>query len=163
MTAVLPPSPLYIMGANILLFVTLCVLSWIDLKTFRLPDVLTLPLTGLGILVNGLLWGHWLPAVIGALAGYIFFLAIELSFKKIRGQDGLGRGDAKLLAAGGAWCTWSALPYIILMASVLGIIAAIFSGKMKTPTMSHIAFGPYLAIGIFTVWVAIRAGYIIPL
>jgi len=65
------------------------------------------------------------PALIGAALGYSVFVAIAFAFKKLRGVDGLGRGDAKLLAAGGAWVTWSGLPQIVLIASLLGIAFAL--------------------------------------
>jgi len=55
----------------------------------------------------------------------VLFVLIELTYRRLRGQDGLGRGDAKLLAAGGAWCGWSGLPLIVLISSALALIAAV--------------------------------------
>ena len=90
--------------------------------------------------------------MIGALAGYVFFVAIEKGFKAVRGVDGLGRGDAKLLAAGGAWCGWYGLPFIILLASFGGLIFAAMPSVRKQKT-AYIAFGPFLAIGIMITWI----------
>ena len=145
-----------------ILFTTLLLLSIIDIKSFTLPNILTLPLIPIGILQSWVLTQDWRYSLIGALIGYGVFVALELSFKKIRGKDGLGRGDAKLLAVGGAWCGWSALPIIILVASSSGLILAIFNIlKAKThseqlpkntSTENWIPFGPFLAFAIFTVW-----------
>lgn len=137
------------------LLVVLLALSWIDIKKFRLPDYLTLPLAGLG-LVQAYLAGFFGPALIGMAAGYLVFVAIEIIFKYIRQKDGLGRGDAKLLAAGGAWVGWMYLPFIVLIASGLGLVAALFPSIRKKTDTGHIPFGPFLALAIFIVWVARR-------
>lgn len=100
----------------------------------------------------------WKASLIGALVGYSVFVAIEYSFKKISGKDGLGRGDAKLLAAGGAWCGWMSLPTIILIASLTGLIFALFMRFKSKDAGEWIPFGPFLAVAIFTTWLAIQIG-----
>ena len=135
-------------------------LSFIDIKTFRLPNALTFPLifAGLGqaYLLNLPLRDH----IIGALIGYLAFVAIEKAFLKLRGYPGLGRGDAKLLAAGGAWTGWFGLPYIVLLASLAGLsmmFAAILTGRLKPQNMKKLAvpFGPFLSFSILLVWFAL--------
>jgi len=90
--------------------------------------------------------------------GYAAFVGIAFAFKRLRGVDGLGRGDAKLLAAGGAWVGWMGLPMIVLIASLLGIVIALLGGLKKAPREgvpnNWIPFGPCLAVGIFAVWTA---------
>lgn len=137
---------------GITLLAVLIALSVIDLKTFRLPNVLTYPLMGLGLLQAYVLKLNLADHLIGLAAGYFVFLAVELAFKYLRGKDGLGRGDAKLLAAGGAWCGWMALPYIVLISSLMGIAMALAS-KNKT---NVIPFGPALSVGILSVWCLLR-------
>lgn len=132
------------------LLTALLFLAWTDLKTFRLPDKITLPLIGLGIL-QAYLISDIGASLIGAALGYASFVLIERGFKALRGKDGLGRGDAKLLAAGGAWCGWSGLPLIVLIASGAGLLLAL---SPKYREMGHIPFGPCLAFGIFMVWAA---------
>ncbi len=129
---------------------TLICLAWTDIKTFRLPDKLTLPLIGLGIL-QAYLVADIRASLIGAFIGYVSFVSIEHAFKALRGKDGLGRGDAKLLAAGGAWCGWSGLPLIVLIGSGAGLLLALLP---KYKDMGRIPFGPCLAFGIFMVWTA---------
>jgi len=139
----------------------LVALSIIDLKTFRLPNVLTFTLIGTGLIeawirFGGLpegLWGGFTDRVIGAIAGYLVFVLIEKGFKQFTGKDGMGRGDAKLIAGGGAWCGWTALPFIVLIGSFMGLVAALFPSIRKT---GRIPFGPFLALGIISVWIALN-------
>lgn len=95
-------------------------------------------------------------SLIGLAIGYLGFVGLEKAFRQFYKKDGLGRGDAKLLAAGGAWCGWFGLPYIILIASLCGLIATqLPSQKEKLKKgQTHIAFGPFLCLGIAVVWVS---------
>ena len=135
---------------------TLLALTCIDFDTQLLPDDLTLPLMWAGLLVN--LWGMFtsLPAaVIGAMAGYLSLWTIYWLFKLIRGKEGMGFGDFKLLAALGAWLGWQMLPVIVLLSSVVGTVVGVglivFKGRDHNVPL---AFGPYLAIAgaIATFW-----------
>jgi len=139
---------------------TLIVLGAIDFETGYLPDALTLPLIALGLLVNaiGSIGGFASrpEAFIGAIAGYGSFWLIAFYYERIRGREGLGMGDAKLLAALGAWCGWPALAPIVLIASVgaLGFVgfAAIRGKNVEADTL--IRFGPALALAGIIVFVA---------
>lgn len=131
----------------------LVAMSWTDIKAYRLPDSLTFPLMGLG-LIHGYISNDLMARLIGLVLGYAVFVAIEYGFKASRGKDGLGRGDAKLLAAGGAWCGWVGLPFIVLIASGFGLLAALLPSVRKTAHDGRIPFGPFLAFGIFMVWAA---------
>jgi leader peptidase (prepilin peptidase)/N-methyltransferase len=127
---------------------TLLALTFIDFDTQLLPDDLTLPLLWGGLLVN--VSGVFVPlrdAVIGAIAGYLVLWSVYWLFKLIRGKEGMGYGDFKLLSALGAWLGWQMLPLIVLLSSVVG--AAIGIGLVLTRGRDHnipLAFGPYLAI-----------------
>jgi len=132
-----------------------CVLLWsllaltmIDFDTQLLPDGITLPLLWAGLIAN--LWHTFaaLPdAVIGAVAGYLSLWTIYWLFKLIRGKEGMGYGDFKLLAALGAWLGWQLLPVIVLLSSVvgagIGLALIVFKGRDHSVPL---AFGPYLAI-----------------
>ncbi len=127
---------------------SLLALTMIDFDTQLLPDSITLPLLWAGLIAN--LWHTFasLPdAVIGALAGYLSLWTIYWLFKLIRGKEGMGYGDFKLLAALGAWLGWQLLPVIVLLSSVvgagIGISLIVFKGRDHSVPL---AFGPYLAI-----------------
>jgi len=125
----------------------LLAMTFIDIDTQLLPDDLTYPLLWLGLLVN--VKGMFVPlqdAVLGAAAGYMVLWTVYWVFKLVRGKEGMGYGDFKLLAALGAWMGWQMLPAIILLSagvgSVIGI-AIIIASRMG---FDHkIPFGPYLA------------------
>ena len=127
---------------------TLIALAFIDADTQLLPDDLTLPLLWAGLAAN--LFGLFVPlasAVIGAIAGYLSLWTVYWLFKLIRGKEGMGYGDFKLLAALGAWLGWQMLPLIVLLSSVvgaaIGIVLIVFKGRDHSVPL---AFGPYLAI-----------------
>ena len=127
---------------------TLLALTFIDFDTQLLPDDLTLPLLWGGLLAN--LYGFFVPlrdAVIGAIAGYLTLWTIYWLFKIIRGKEGMGYGDFKLLAALGAWLGWKMLPLIVLGSSVVGAFIGISLVVLKGRDHNiPLAFGPYLAI-----------------
>ncbi|MCM2549754.1 prepilin peptidase [Burkholderia glumae] len=127
----------------------LVAMSLIDIKTGYLPDSMTLPLLWAGLVVN--LWGSFVnlrEAVIGAIAGYLFLWCVFWLFKWLRGIEGIGYGDLKLLAALGAWLGWIALPQILLVAALSGAVvglAATWRGRMRFE--EPLPFGPFLALG----------------
>jgi leader peptidase (prepilin peptidase) / N-methyltransferase len=134
-------------AASVLLW-TLIALTFIDFDTQLLPDSLTLPLVWAGLIAN--LAGLFVPlgdAVIGAVAGYLALWAVYWLFRLIRGKEGMGHGDFKLLAALGAWLGWQMLPLVVLLSSVVGAVIGItlmvFKGRDHNVPL---AFGPYLAI-----------------
>ncbi|KPP82162.1 MAG: bifunctional prepilin peptidase / N-methyltransferase PilD [Oceanicaulis sp. HLUCCA04] len=153
-------SPEALLSSAVLL-TGLSVLTFIDIRTFRLPDWMTLPLIPAGWLAAGWLGDPVVWHVAGAAIGYGAFVALELVYKAVRGRDGLGRGDAKLLAVGGAWCGALLLPVIVLAASMTGLIWVLaqqaITGRTMTP-QSAIAFGPFLAASIVLGWLLLRFG-----
>ena len=143
-------------AATLFLLCALAALSLIDARTQRLPDVLTLPLILAGIAVNGLIFSSLWTALAGAALGYGALVALELAYKRLRGRDGLGRGDAKLLAAGGAWCGAWLLPFILLAGSLgaLVFVSALALVRRRAPDANQpMPFGPWLALGIALGWV----------
>lgn len=137
-----------------LLIAALLALSVIDLREYRLPDILTLPLIMAGLAQAYFLTGNIAPSLMGAASGYIVFVGFELAYRRLRGRDGLGRGDAKLLAAGGAWCGWAGLPLIVLIGSALALVALIFPSFKKMSEDGIIPFGPFLALAVFIVYMS---------
>ena len=138
-----------IAAASLLLW-TLVALTFIDFDTQLLPDSVTLPLLWAGLIVNaaGILPGVTLrDAVIGAVAGYLALWIVYWLFKLIRGKEGMGYGDFKLLAALGACMGWQLLLPIVLLSSLVG--AAVGIGLVVFKGRDHqipLAFGPFLAI-----------------
>ncbi|EDT00656.1 prepilin peptidase [Burkholderia ambifaria] len=127
----------------------LLAMSAIDIQTGYLPDSMTLPLLWAGLALNlGGTFTSLRSAVVGAMAGYLFLWSIYWLFKWLRGIEGIGFGDLKLLAALGAWMGWAALPQVVLFAAVTGAIVglvATWRGRMRFE--EPIPFGPFLAAG----------------
>lgn len=125
----------------------LIALTLIDLDTQLLPDSIVLPLLWLGLLVNVAGMYTSLPeAVVGAAIGYGVLWSLYWAFRLLTGKEGMGYGDFKLMGAMGAWLGWAALPGVVLLASLTGIVAAVammLSGKMKRET--PMPFGPFIA------------------
>jgi leader peptidase (prepilin peptidase)/N-methyltransferase len=123
--------------------------SAIDIDTHLLPDSLTLPLLWAGLIVNfNGMFATLHSAVAGAIAGYLVLWVVHWVFKLVRGIEGMGYGDFKLLAALGAWLGWAALPQIVLIAAVTGAVvglAATWRGRMRFE--EPLPFGPFLAAG----------------
>ncbi|RJL18977.1 prepilin peptidase [Pectobacterium polaris] len=140
-------------GALILLSFLL-VLTVIDIKTLLLPDVLTLSLLWMGLLFNlSDTFVSLNDAVVGAMAGYLSLWLLYWVFKYATGKEALGYGDFKLLAALGAWLGWQALPNLVLVAALSGVVVTfVWRGLRKEDTAKPLAFGPWLAMGgVFSV------------
>ena len=129
---------------------TLVALALIDLDTQFLPDDLTLPLVWAGIVSAAL---GWIPvslaaSVGGAVAGYLSLWFVHHTYRLLRGREGMGAGDFKLLAALGAWLGWPLIPSIILLASAVGAVVGIGLIVFRQHDRDvPIPFGPYLAGG----------------
>ncbi len=124
-------------------------MAFIDADTMLLPDQLTLPLLWLGLIVNSTAAGitSLSSAVWGAIVGYLVLWSIYWLFKLITGKEGMGYGDFKLLAALGAWLGWQALPAIVLVSSVAGVLYAVAAGLFSKGVRDKpIPFGPFLAL-----------------
>ena len=149
-------------GAALVFTWGLLALTLIDLETQLLPDVITLPLLWLGLLVN--LNGLFVPlsqAVIGAAAGYLSLWLVYHAFRLLTGKEGMGYGDFKLLAALGAWFGWQLLPLTILLSSLVGAVVGIGLMVLKRHEREvPIPFGPYLAAAgwISLLWGAALTG-----
>ena len=131
------------------LILALAYLAYIDLRTFRLPDAITLALILSGLLFNGLSKEglvSFQDSFIGAILGYASLWLLNSIYRLTKKQDGIGMGDAKLLAALGAWLGWFALPGILLMASLTGLMGGFLWLKLnKQNHRSAFPFGPFLA------------------
>lgn len=124
-------------------------MAFIDYDTMLLPDQLTLPLLWLGLIVNSTGTGITTleSAVWGAIVGYLVLWSIYWLFKLLTKKEGMGYGDFKLLAALGAWLGWQALPAIVLVSSVAGVLYALCTGLFaKDSRDKPMPFGPFLAV-----------------
>jgi leader peptidase (prepilin peptidase)/N-methyltransferase len=132
---------------------TLLLLALIDLKSMLLPDRITLPLAGGGLLVAAFLAPQrWHEHAMGAAIGFLSLALLAMLYERLRGRVGLGGGDAKLFGAIGAWVGWTGLPSALLIAGIAGILHALIAGRGRLSGGERIPFGPALALGGWVVW-----------
>jgi leader peptidase (prepilin peptidase)/N-methyltransferase len=145
-----------------------CVLGWIllalalcDWRSYRLPDALTLPLILLGLTATWWLRPEELTAhALAAALAYTAFRVISWLYRRLRGREGLGQGDAKLLAAAGAWVGLVPLGDVVLAAAAIGLLLAVFLAlRMGRPLSGQtvLPFGPCLACATWLVWLYMPA------
>lgn len=132
-------------------------LVWIavfDARYFVIPTSLVLALGAGGLIDAGV--GGWASVLSGGLAcaiSYVMLRALELGFRVLRGVDGLGRGDANLLAAGAPWIGLEGLGGALVFA-VLSALIAVLVMRARGARLTRgvaIPFGPHLAVGVWLV------------
>lgn len=147
------PEPLVWIGC--MLGWTLLAAALIDVRHLILPDALVLPLIPAGIAMHALIApGRWPDHAIGAAAGYLGFVAVRAIYTALRRREGLGLGDAKLLAAAGAWVGWQGLPSVVFLGAAIALagLFAVRAAGRDVDLKGEIPFGPALALAIWMVW-----------
>jgi leader peptidase (prepilin peptidase) / N-methyltransferase len=131
---------------------SLVVISFIDLDHMIIPDVLSIPGIVLGLLGSFLVpYLSPLDSLIGIIAGGGTFYIIAYGYSLLRGKEGMGGGDIKLIAMIGAWMGWRPLPIVILISALAGaLIGGIFIIASGKGARARIPFGPFLALGALT-------------
>ena len=135
--------------AGAILIMALIGLAIIDFRTFRLPDIITVPLMITGLVFNFLFQPGFTSinsALVGVALGFGFLWGINFFYRLLKKQDGIGLGDAKLLAALGAWLGWEVLPEILLLAALLGLVGGwIWLRWQRLAKNQAFPFGPFIA------------------
>ena len=146
----------YLFGISIstLLFLFLglsfVIIFFIDLKHFIIPDVITFPLMALGFIKSFIpnldpLFPYYVLSLIGGVFGYGIIWGIIFFYKQVKKKEGMGLGDAKLLAVIGFWFGLDAVPFIIFLSSTIALISVAPDLIKKSKKMStQIPFGPYI-------------------
>ena len=149
-----PPDGLVV--ASALFGWCLLALAVSDLRYFLLPDFLTLPLIPAGLLVAYCEQPDGLASrLLGAAAGFGAFAVARAAYRALRGREGLGLGDVKLLAAAGAWVGWEGLPSVVLIAALAGLVLAALQRRAGVPLAldGRVAFGAGLCAATWLVWI----------
>jgi leader peptidase (prepilin peptidase)/N-methyltransferase len=134
----------------------LLALALTDIENFVLPDFLTLPLLAFGLVES---WVYEPDAIaarlVGAAAGGFFVLGLRAAYLRIRGIEGIGLGDAKLLAAAGAWTGWQGLPTVLLLSALLALVIVAWQarGRRNLSLTDRVPYGAYLCFAIWVVWI----------
>jgi leader peptidase (prepilin peptidase) / N-methyltransferase len=151
----------------------LLLISLVDLDHLIIPDVVSLPGILAGLAVSALVPGGvglW-DAIAGVWLGGGLLWLVAAIYEHATGVEGLGLGDAKLLAMVGAFLGWQAIPVVLVIASVAGTVAglavllrhdaryaarrvrrvlgpaAVAVHWRRAARRTAIPFGPFLALG----------------
>ena len=142
-------------AATIALAAALIWLAIVDLRELRLPDVGTIALLAGGVAYRTLISGPpiWV-FVAGACIGYLGFWALAEGYLRKFGRPGLGLGDAKLLAAVGAWLGPLGLAPVIATSSLLalGYVGVRWLSGRPVVQGTPVPFGPFIAAAFFMIW-----------
>ncbi len=135
---------------ELLIFVFgLVVVSFIDFDHYILPDVFTL--SGIVLGLCGAFLNpdrHLSDALLGVIVGGGFLWLIAYMYWLLRRQEGMGGGDIKLLAWIGAVLGVSSIPFVVMVASLVGSVIGIAIALRSPKGMkASLPFGPYLALG----------------
>ena len=138
----------------IILSIFFIIIFFIDLKHFIIPNELTFPLMFIGFVksfepnLNQTIFPNYINSLIGGVFGYLIIWLIIFFYKKVRNKEGMGLGDAKLMAVVGFWFGWVSIPFTIFISSFVALIFAVPSLIKKNKKMTtQIPFGPYIIIG----------------
>jgi leader peptidase (prepilin peptidase) / N-methyltransferase len=143
-----------VLGASLVLAAALIGLSEFDRRTFRLPDFITISLTIAGLAATSLLGGAVVWHFLSAAFAFLVILSINIAYRKWRGVDGIGLGDAKLFAASGAWLGGAALPTVLIWACLMALTVLLaFRGcGHQVRSQDQVPFGIFLGFGTWLVW-----------
>jgi leader peptidase (prepilin peptidase) / N-methyltransferase len=150
-----------IYGLSPLLFVRLAfacaliVLFVIDLQHRILPNVITLPGIAAGFVASVFLPPGWLSSLIGIIVGGGILFAIAEAYYRLRGIEGLGMGDVKMLAMIGAVLGWPLMLLTLVLASFAGSVVGVgLMASGRGGMQAALPFGTFLALGALVAAVA---------
>jgi leader peptidase (prepilin peptidase) / N-methyltransferase len=137
-------------------------LIYIDLEIQILPDVIDLPGVAIGLGVGALHLGALYPDLLlsrtffesltGAVVGAGMIMAIRLTYQLIRGIEGMGLGDVKMMAMLGAVLGWEPLFPLLLLASLTGaIIGLALAAKTGKGLQIALPFGVFLGLAFLII------------
>jgi len=136
-----------------ILILILIIVFFIDLENFIIPDTLNFSIMGLALFKNFLpnfntsLIHEINQSIIGGMVGYISIWLIIYLYKTFKKIDGMGLGDAKLMAGIGFLFGWQSIPFVLFVSSILGLIFVVPSLIKKQKNMrTEIPFGPFIIL-----------------
>ena len=135
-----------------ILSLSFLIIFFIDLKHFIIPNSITFSMIALGFIKSfdpnlNSIFPNYINSLIGGLFGYGIIFSIIFFYKQIRKKEGMGLGDAKLLAVIGFWFGWIAIPFVLFLSSIFALVSVIPDLIKKNKKMtSQIPFGPYIIL-----------------
>jgi leader peptidase (prepilin peptidase)/N-methyltransferase len=124
------------------------VLIFTDLDHQILPNPVTIPGTAAGFLLSLFPGGvSWLDSLVGLLLGWLAIVAVSKAYLKLRGVEGMGMGDAKMMALVGAFLGWPSVLLVLVVGSFLGSLAGVvLLARGRGGMQAKLPFGTFLGI-----------------
>ncbi len=128
-------DPLPALSVAVALFLLRFALAWglltvafVDMETFLIPDFISLGGTALGLVASLLVPGvGWRTAASGAFLGFSLLFSLHFIWSRFLKREGMGLGDAKLLAMIGAFLGPAGVLFSLVAGSVQGLFATTLS------------------------------------
>jgi leader peptidase (prepilin peptidase)/N-methyltransferase len=136
-----------LLPVRILFACAMVVLFAIDLEHQILPNEITLPGIVVGLAISFFLPPGWKSSLMGLLIGGLFPFLVAEAYLRVRGREGMGMGDFKMLAMVGAFLGWPLVWITLILSCVLGIV--IGGGALavsRRGLATRIPFGTFIAI-----------------
>lgn len=157
------PGAVGLLGAWLGVLMTAIAIS--DARRFVIPDSLSAAALVLGLAHAGAAatvagdaaWDAVAVSVARAAVVASLFLALQRGYARLRGREGLGLGDVKLMGVAGAWLDWTTLPTAVAAAAMTALATVALAGAMtgRSPRAAHaIPFGAFLAPAIWVGWLS---------
>jgi len=150
-----PPSPLWVVAPSLVLLAALAVIVLFDIRYFLIPDgpVALLLIAGLAA-TYALDPALLLERLLAAAGAFAALRLAGLAYRRWRGVEGLGPGDARLFALMGLWLGLPALPGSLFVAAISGLVSALILLRANGPGQAREAlpFGPHLALAFWLAW-----------
>ena len=129
------------------------IIFFIDLKNFIIPDSLNFSIMALALFKNFLPISNTSfiqdinQSLTGGMIGYSIIWLIIYLYKLVKKIEGMGLGDAKLMAGIGLLFGWQSVPFVLFVSAFLGLIFVLPSLMNKQKNMrSKIPFGPFIIV-----------------
>ncbi len=136
-----------LLAVRVLFAAAMVALFAIDLEHHLLPDAITLPGVGAGLLASLFLPPGIRDALIGVIAGGGVLWLIGEAYYRYSGEEGMGGGDVKMLAMIGAFLGWQLVIVTLVFSSIAGSVIGILLIVTKRGGMKYaLPYGTFLAI-----------------
>ena len=149
----LPPDPV-VLGPSLVLCAGLIWISVVDWASFIIPDTASLGLCLAGLVTVCLLDPTYMPEHVLAAAGLGGLLwAVSEGFYRLRGYEGLGLGDAKLMAAAGLWLGLADGLAVLLLSCLTALAFVLSCHVIRLESAGEpLPFGPFIALSFWFTW-----------
>jgi len=140
-----------LLAVRLVFAAALVVLAFIDFDHRILPNSITLPGVVIGLVCSVFVPPGWLASLLGiALGGGVLWL-IGAAYFSLRGVEGMGMGDVKMLAMIGAFLGWRAVIVTLVLASVTGALVGLVLMRRERDGLGYaLPFGTFLSAGALT-------------